>query len=589
MVSAVATALDAGYPVLGGAVDPVSTVALDQLPADVSDAPLAAPFNPNLHALLASDLTINGALLLNHHSLSGDLANYTPEELNAACRFTRLPHVLPNGDWTILELPKFSAMSRASLHLLRDDAGAPVTITVDSDQDGEDEMYRIVVGSMLGCANMGFRTLFLSPIESPQNTVRSYENDLRWACFRMRDPAPEGGGQPIWMCGQGKLGDGVVGYAYRDLRSGPRTFFARSITWGMTTWDAHYEFVWAGLGAISERIADDEITGFARTVAWGLNPNDSHADGRSKARDYLAAVALKSTTYGSGIAISPYNVATGSFDPEKLNSGEVVEPDGMSFYQIPDLASTGRIVDGVLIDVHRGPSAGAPGINGCPWDRGWNIPIADTTTIPMPDLPSGDEERYVDLTSPVGYVLAANIADSSRFGSRCPSHRLTCNPDKNVSLTVTLRDNQDNSGTRMDDEEYRDGDEWLSIAFPDQPARPTEVCRRGSCTVSLPCGHRAAIVAHRQDNAQSLDIPVQWDICRGDLSAACTVYASRNSSAEAHFQSLYGNGTCDAGENYAYPADCQAERAQCGNGLCQPDMYEDANTCPGDCAAVANP
>src|SRR5262249_26140212 len=112
--------------------------------------------------------------------------------------------------------------------------------------------------------------------------------------------------QPTWFCGRGTLADGVTGYAVRG--SAPRPFYLGSLTWGANTWNRHYELQ-AALGSISERIPTGLATGYALDRAWGLNPNDTHADGRSKIKDYIAALGTKTSTSRNGVLVSPYNRA----------------------------------------------------------------------------------------------------------------------------------------------------------------------------------------------------------------------------------------------------------------------------------------
>jgi len=121
-------------------------------------------------------------------------------------------------------------------------------------------------------------------------------------CVRWADPADL---QSKWFCGQGNLADGVTGNVTINGTSSYRTWVLPQIAWGANTWDHHWEWA-AGLGPVQKRIPAGLQTGFAHDDAWNLNPRDYHADGRTKGADYIAGIVLKTTTWRSGVNVSPY-------------------------------------------------------------------------------------------------------------------------------------------------------------------------------------------------------------------------------------------------------------------------------------------
>src|SRR5262249_1586025 len=143
----------------------------------------------------------------------------------------------------------------------------------------------------------------LSPTPAGYTAFRSYENDFRYMCVKVKDPA-DGVGK--YFCGKGTLGDGLTGYAIKQGTHSPRPFWMASLTWGPNTFSRHFALDNILL-PISERIPPASQVGYAYNDAWGQNPNDQHADGRTKVYDYIAALGLKTATNRSGVYVSPYN------------------------------------------------------------------------------------------------------------------------------------------------------------------------------------------------------------------------------------------------------------------------------------------
>src|SRR5262249_4583940 len=135
------------------------------------------------------------------------------------------------------------------------------------------------------------------------NTPSSFDENTDHMCVRWADPADL---QSKWFCGQGNLADGVTGNVTINGTSSYRTWVLPKLVWGENTWDHHWEWA-AGLSPVQKRIPAALQSGFAHDDAWNLTPRDYHADGRTKAADYVAGIVLKTTTWRSGVNVSPYN------------------------------------------------------------------------------------------------------------------------------------------------------------------------------------------------------------------------------------------------------------------------------------------
>jgi hypothetical protein len=258
-------------------------------------------------------------------------------DLDTRCPPTTLVGRSARAGFARLSIPRFAA-------LLDDIRDTGLSIT----QDGKE--LRILTTWTIACANQTARVLLLSPTRS--ETLRTYEADVSALCVRLKDSADRASS---WFCGQGTLGAGVPAYGTpwgkAELQR-DRVSMARSIRIGQNTWSLHFALS-PGLAPISARTKRSD--GFASPDAWNLNPNDSWPDGVSKAADYLAAIAIKTTTATTGASISVYNrnalgpgATSSAPDPAWLND---CEKDGArTYYANPELGSRGTF-DGVFLDV----------------------------------------------------------------------------------------------------------------------------------------------------------------------------------------------------------------------------------------------
>src|SRR5262249_35096738 len=152
------------------------------------------------------------------------------------------------------------------------------------------------------------------------------------------------------------------------------TFFTSSLAWGDNTWTFHWEPKHT-LGSVASRIT--LLTGYANPEGWNLNPNDYHSDGRSKYRDYIAAMAAKTTTNRNGVLISPYNHNVASpgiynqngFQRDELNACEI--DDLYTYLAEPDVGAGGTSTAlGLVVPIYAGPWYFDPN-NGCDWVAKW--------------------------------------------------------------------------------------------------------------------------------------------------------------------------------------------------------------------------
>jgi len=246
----------------------------------------------------------------------------------------------------------------------------------------------------------------------------------------------------------------VTGVA--SLNNSPRTFLLNSFKWGDNIWNHHWEFP-AGLGSISARISPDTQTGFAHDYAWNMNPNDFHADGSSKALDYIASVGVKTATNRSGVNISPYNthnlqdfwasnpgavvdsLALAQLNPSEMNQGEVeirgcaVGNPSLCFHYLKyaDVASDGTVGGAggnsdfyALINISVGPWY-TNAYSVCSWAADWNLAGAPTggfsSVIDWSANLDGSVAKVAKLFTG-DYRVAVNLASIET--ERCPSWNL---------------------------------------------------------------------------------------------------------------------------------------------------------------------
>ncbi|MBK8482340.1 MAG: hypothetical protein IPL40_14445 [Proteobacteria bacterium] len=160
------------------------------------------------------------------------------------------------------------------------------------------------------------------------------------------------------------------------------------------------------------------VSGYALDYAWNLNPRDVHAGTSTKKEaDYLAAVALKTATSRSGVAVSPYNRAnlTGgqSFSANELNQGET------GYRTYPDLASKGTP------QRHRHRPQGLPWYTqNCKWASDWGRPELTPQSVAGASVfPIGSASNQA--------LLGLNIGDTTP--RRCPSFA-TCEPGQSCCI-----------------------------------------------------------------------------------------------------------------------------------------------------------
>jgi len=255
--------------------------------------------------------------------------------------------------------------------------------------------------------------------------------------------------------------------AYPAGASSPRTFLVNQLNWGGNTWDHHWEFSRI-LGTVAARIPTSQQTGFALDYQWNLNPNDYHADGSSKAPDWIAGVAIKTTTNRSGVAISPYTTrnvldyinahpgtrgidprALAALNPSELNQAEAETRDCLSgcdpttdsscrcynYFSPQDTSSNGTLGQGTdqpfgLVDLSVGEYYWAANQwQACSWSNDWALPkmgyqfshntILDWSKAPYNGTATASNGAYLTSTP---YRVAANLGYNQGF--RCPTWNL---------------------------------------------------------------------------------------------------------------------------------------------------------------------
>jgi hypothetical protein len=364
-------------------------------------------------------------------------------------------------------IPKFDVLSNVFEKVVYPDqtspfysltqGGAPgddVIISVN-DQQGTAVPHLLYVGFAIACSSVIVRPVFLRPASTPWNqAIASFESDLDYMCLMWVDPADL---VSKWFCAAGNLAEGVVGVVRNN--SSPRTFIVNTFTWGPNTWDHHWEYP-SGLGSISKRIDAAYQTGYAQDDAWNLNPNDYHANGTSKALDYIAAVNVKTTTNRNGVHISPYNTtnvrdyiaanpnyasidprALALLNPSEMNQGEaetrscgVDTSNCFDYFHDLDVLSNGQIANGSakkgyfgVVDLVVSPSYQSMAQSGaCSWQADWNLPVMQTATysnVVNWSVAPYDGSALDQLTLPTSAYKVA-VSRGSLETQRCPSWQL---------------------------------------------------------------------------------------------------------------------------------------------------------------------
>lgn len=357
-----------------------------------------------------------------------NLEQVSAEDIDANCPSTTLSYDLdPPIGRVELVLPKFLTLG-SDIRVLLDEVGQERTIVLED--NGTPKTFRMLIGIGLACADKTYRPVLLSPtppgfaLNEGQSLFTFEPDHISHLCFRFR---PDKDSPASWQCGKGYLADGVTGYAVKD--GAPRTFWTRELKWKDSVWKYHFEFTPNGLGPIATRIPKPKKTGYTLDAAWGLNPRDHHARGvskRSMLREYLAALALKTATNRNRVHISAYNhpnvTSDVAFDPDLLNQCEpTYQGRSLGVFDVygPDVASTGKLQQGILIDI-----AVAPWYrnrhNGCDWAHVWNLHEAPTKTV--------QDCTVFELNSPMSQqhdlpILGVNLGlvNSMPQARRCPS------------------------------------------------------------------------------------------------------------------------------------------------------------------------
>jgi len=224
--------------------------------------------------------------------------------------------------------------------------------------------YNLLTAWLNACEDRAVKVILVAQLQTGSTSIDTYEYDdpgknvTMQLCVRLRDPASA---ERKWFCAPGMLGAGIVGYSSHDYYPDDcvealRSSFVASVILSGQPWAQHWDFL-PGVAAVATRLALP-LSGYTQDYAVGLNPNDHRPDGASLARDYLAALALKTTTHSSGIAISVFTRNRPEIDGEL--GGPDTNGDGNThwlndcepgFTQTPTLASNGTITDGLSIHV----------------------------------------------------------------------------------------------------------------------------------------------------------------------------------------------------------------------------------------------
>lgn len=389
-----------------------------------------------MNTLLVDGPNVGDLVISDFGATAFSFKDYTPASIDSWCPTTTISDLLPDGTATVLKLPKLSLVAN-QLEVVVDANGCELTIGIDESGDPNATtgpfppafasaatptaspspsttttankgcaypvypknltVYRVLRSPILFCSDKLAWAMFLSPTPVGSRAgLQTYENDVRYECVQMTpgDPAnplnPDPNNpNPQWYCGKGTLGEGISGYAVKQVgtNNSPRPFFAKSLTWSGYTWSKHFDMLKI-TGAIAERIPAGLQDGYAHDYAWNSNPNDYDWLGNSRATEYVAFLGLKTATNRSGVHVSPYNyhniTASLPFLASELNEGENSDAN----YSQPDIASLGTMVNQTtalgpeptyLIDLGmQGPIAN------CTWNADWRVPSRLTSSRTTP-------------------------------------------------------------------------------------------------------------------------------------------------------------------------------------------------------------
>jgi alpha-tubulin suppressor-like RCC1 family protein len=534
-----------------------------------------------------------------------DLSNYYPSQIDAVCPFTWVyPYQLPNGQQVSLQLPKIQVIKRDSFSFAVDASGNRMRIGLDTNLDGfVDKEVHVMTAWVLGCGNTAWKTVFLGSPDLTTNppTIRPYSDDVEYMCLRFKDPFPYLCGSaripcntntgipnpthdtPRWFCMKGNLGDGVVGYAYQGWGPtaleypGPRTFITAMLTWGSVGWNAHFEYLWSGLGSISQRTSPPD--GYAHPLAWNLNPDDLDWQGRSKAKTYLAAVALKTTTNRNGVPLSPDTLPPGdtTHGATDLYACEMVSPTE-TYFDNGDVASTGDIINSYLVHEHYGGKNATD--ESCDYAENWKIPLGI-----MDPYNQGANGWCTPFNMQPGSKYRLGVTKKDGAEMRCPANVGPCNPVETFRLTLTVRSDIATDYVDAYDKEYADAgetnlaDKLLFHCYAGQ-----------SCTATVACGREVLIKPGVPTQASSGRwYPSYKNNPNGGYDHTIE-YVNHDIVEAVDFrQNVCGNYQCESSaEIGTCPTDCGDNwLPTCGNLVC--DAGEDCDNCPSDCASLCEP
>lgn len=235
------------------------------------------------------------------------------------CPPTRFPYTLasalPDGTRDVsVVLPRWIVMKREFERVYEACCATPpctdtcpalkVALGEDFDGNGTPEAtvnYEVFSGIGLACADKAYRPFLLHPIDGPEvqalvadpnppNALKipTFGTYFRYLCLKTWDPAQ---GKEVFVCGKGRVADGISGYALKNNTLSPRPIYSKGLIWGGNTWDLHFQFVKGHLGSIIEPKQNNVSPAYyALDDAWNLNPLDKHSDNvTTKEKDYLAA------------------------------------------------------------------------------------------------------------------------------------------------------------------------------------------------------------------------------------------------------------------------------------------------------------